>query len=270
MLDDGLHLGDCLELLKHVDDNSIDLAVSSPPYAVGKGYERRRSGKSYIWRAVWLSYQVFKQLQRVIKPGGYVFWNFGDSGMGKRAYRTEVTTTVPMSVWYWQIGRKTGFELQATRIWYKNFPAVSKSFVSQREPRPCFDYEHLWTWRKPGGSQKVRSYPASVRGVWADNDAKLFERLQIDKGGRLQAAHGADFPEYIPTLAILVYSDPGDIVLDPFAGTGTTGLSALKSGRRYILIEKDEMFCKFAKERLELATRQYSLPIDLVADTIEA
>ena len=176
--------------------------------------------------------------------------------MGKRAYSTEVTTTVPMSVWYWQIGRKTGFELQATRIWYKNFPAVSKPFVLQVEPRPAFDYEHLWTWRKPGGGpQQVNVYPASVRGVWADNDKKLFERLQIDKGGRLQAAHGADFPEYIPTLAILVYSGPGDIVLDPFAGTGTTGLSALKTGRRYILIEKDEMFCKFAKERLELATR---------------
>ena len=105
--------------------------------------------------------------------------------------------------------------------------------------------------------------------MWADNDKKLFERLQIDKGGRLQSAHGADFPEYIPTLAILVYSIPGDIVLDPFAGTATTGLSALKTGRRYIMIEKDEMFYKFAKERLELATRQYSLPIAMVADTIE-
>jgi DNA modification methylase len=271
MLDDGVHLGDCLDLLKDIDDNSIDLSVTSPPYAVAKFYERKRSGKSFIWRAVWLSYQVFKQYRRIIKPGGYVVWNFGDSGMGKRALNTEVTTTIPMSIWYWLIGRKTGFELQATRIWYKNFPAVSKSFVSQREPRPCFDYEHIWTFRKPGPvPQKVNVYPASLRGVWADNDAKLFERLQIDKGHRLQAAHGADFPEYIPALAILVYSDPGNVVLDPFGGTGTTGLSAIKTGRRYILIEKDETFCKFAKDRLELATRQYILPMEILSDTIEA
>lgn len=245
MLD--LRLGDCLELMGDIDADSIDLVVTSPPYGVGKEYERGNRKKTYLLHTVGLWYRAYKHFSRIVKPGGYVFWNFGDNGWGKQTLKTETLTTIPMSVWLWPIGRRTGFELQATRIWRKDFASMSKPFYMNHYPRPVFDYEHLWTWRRPDGTGKeiVNEHKIGRRGVW-DTHASTGTFIP-----NVLRYHPASFPKTIPEWALTVYSQPGGLVLDPFMGSGTTGIACIGMGRDFIGIEIDSEYFAIAEERLK-------------------
>lgn len=245
-------LGDCLEVLKGIPTGSIDLTVSSPPYGVNKSYEQKNGKQDPFWKTIWLLNAVFKQLARVTKPGGYICWNFGDNAYGKKVHCTETLTTIPMAIWYWPIGQKYGLELQATRIWRKNFAALGKPFFLNHHPRPVFDYEHIWTWRKPDGTGKevVNEHKIGRRGVWATNpNDEAFEgeyEANVLRGHTAKAA----FPTDIPRWCITVYSQPNDIVLDPFVGSGTTAVVAKQMDRRYIGIELNPVDCDYAINRV--------------------
>jgi len=221
-----VYFEDCRETLRRLPEGSINLVVTSPPYLVEKDYEKGMALVEYqdmLW-------QVYSGLARALKPGGYIVINFGDQARGKTLELTETHTTIPMSIFHWDTGRYLGLELQATRIWRKKFARMGIPFVCNHYPRPVFDYEHIWTWRKPDGTgkEKVRDRKLSQRGVLEFGDDHPLKRFP------------AAFPVGLPAWAIKVYSDPGDLVYDPFAGSGTTGLAALRLGRAFIGSEKDE------------------------------
>lgn len=246
--------GDATQVLRTIPAGVVDLSISSPPYGVGKKYEQNGHGQRQpLWRTIWLVNRVIGELARVTKPGGYICWNFGDNALGKQSLRTEVLTTVPMSIWYWQIGQKHGLELQATRIWRKTFASMAKPFFMNHHPRPALDYEHLWTWRKPDGTGKevVNEHKIGRRGVWATTPQdEAFEGEYEPNVLSKQDARAA-FPVAIPLNFITVYSQPGDIVLDPFMGSGSTAIAAMRSGRRYIGIDISELECARANARIQ-------------------
>ena len=240
-----LHEGDCLEVMGRIDDGSIDLIVTSPPYAVGKEYERAVAYGDYCR----MMESSLAEWNRVLKPGGYAVVNFGDYfNSGNRFYAADIPACYPATVNYFKWGVETaGLDLQATRIWRKQFARMGIPFVCNSHPRPVFDYEHVWAFRKKNGSP-----------VEFVNDRKLSQRGVIGEDWRGSAGlgkHCAAFPVGLPLWAIGVYSREGDLVLDPFAGSGTTGVACAESGRRFILIEKNAEYCKYARKRLGLAAR---------------
>ena len=90
------------------------------------------------------------------------------------------------------------------------------------------------------------------------NDRKLSQRGVVGEKWRGTAGigkHCAAFPVGLPLWAMSVYSHKGDLVLDPFGGSGTTGIACIESGRRFILIEKDAEYCEYALKRLKLASQ---------------
>jgi DNA modification methylase len=187
--------------------------------------------------------KVFKEVHRLLKPGGYFVVNFGDCyNSGNRFYEADVPSVFPASIWYYEWGREVGFDLQSTRIWRKQFARMTIPFVCNSHPRNIFDYEHVWAFRKKNGSSEefVNDRKLSQIGVlghgWS-SDAKL-------------NIHCAAFPYELPEWGVRVYSKPGDLVLDPFVGSGTTGLAALANGRKFIGIELDPKHAEYAKERL--------------------
>lgn len=221
----ALHLGDCSEVLKSIDA-TVHLAITSPPYLVSKDYEK---GWTFDYFAGLMS-SVFSEIHRILVPGGYFVVNFGDCyNSGNRFYDADVPSVFPASVWYWQWGKDAGFDLQATRIWRKQFAKMSIPFVCNDHPRSVFDYEHVWTWRKKNGSkdEKVNDRKLSQRGVIGDGWSSP---AKIDE-------HCAAFPVDLPHWAISVYSQEGDTVLDPFMGSGTTGVAAKMLNRDFIGIE---------------------------------
>lgn len=247
-----LIVGDCLKIMEEFPDNFIDLVVTSPPYGVAKEYETN-DPKQQLKDVEELTVNTFNKLIRIIKPGGYVCWNFGDNGYGKKINGTEVLTTIPMAIVVYPAGVNAGFELQATRIWKKAYNKMAFPFFLNHQPRPVFEYEHLWTWRKPDGigKQKVNSHSFSRHGIWATDSFNKEEECYIGyEPKKIKGLHCSAFPVQIPTKFITLYSDEGDLVLDPFVGSGTTALACKELNRNYIGIDISEEYIKIAEERL--------------------
>jgi len=229
----------CLETMKRMEDNFVDLTVTSPPYFLKKDYE-----KDWTWdKFDTLMKNVFLQVERILKPSGYFIINFGDNGFGRDNLKTECISTYPMSHYYWNI--KGNLELQATRIWRKQFAKIPFNGQAKIAPRNLFDYEHIWTFRKKDGTgkEKVRDIKLSCRGVLGED---WTSKAGLD-------IHCASFPIELPTWGIKVYSDENDIVLDPFMGSGTTAIACINTNRNFIGFEIDKHYCDIANERIRKA-----------------
>jgi DNA modification methylase len=231
--------GDCLENLKNICNDSIDLIVTSPPYYLKKEYEKTITYESYCN----MMQNSFVEWNRVLKRGGYTVVNFGDYfNSGNRFYDADVPSCYPAAINFFKWGiEKANMDLQATRIWRKQFAKMGIPFVCNIHPRPIFDYEHIWTFRKKNGSNKEIVV-----------DRKLTQRGVVGESWTSNAGlktHCAAFPIELPEWAITIYSKEKDTILDPFMGSGTTGLAAKNLNRNFIGIELDEKYYEIAKER---------------------
>jgi DNA modification methylase len=228
--------GDCVQIMSTMPDVCVDLVITSPPYFLAKSYEKDWTWQKYLD----LMDNVFKQVHRVLKPGKYFVVNFGDYfNSGNRFYDADVPSVYPATINYFEWGRKNQFDLQATRIWRKNFARMSIPFVCNDHPRPVFDYEHIWTFRRKNGSNQevVMDRKLSQRGVVGEH-----WRQPAELGN-----HEASFPLDLPLWAIDVYSaNKSDIVLDPFSGAGTTMLACVERERPCIGIELSGEHCETA------------------------
>lgn len=228
------------EFCSEVPKQSVSLVVTSPPYWLEKSYEKLWSWEEYEN----LMYSFYRACEYVVKPGGYIVVNFGDYfNSGNRFYNSEVPTVFPASVYHYQWGRAHDFDLQSTRIWRKQFARMGIPFVCNDHPRHVFDYEHVWTWRIRNGSRKeiVNDRKLSQRGVIGE-DWKSSARNSI---------HEAAFPIELPEWAIKVYSQPGDIVFDPFAGIGTTALACIRNDRIFIGCDIIEKYVDYGNKQIE-------------------
>lgn len=158
-----------------------------------------------------------------------VFVNFGE------------TTKYPktMAELYNNVFTKNGWLMHSRMVWAKQFAKCSLTGAMTAHTIPAAEWEYLWTFRKPPNSKEVhRCKNISLRGIWTAD------------GGAKYKGHPACFPVDIPKQAIMVWTDPGDLVVDPFCGTGTTGVAAINLGRRFIGIEIDKQYHALAVKRL--------------------
>ena len=234
--------GDCLEKMKDIPDGSVNLVLTSPPYYLNKEYEKTISYEDYCL----LMQKSFVEWNRILVGGGYAVVNFGDYfNSGNRFYKADVPSCYPATINYFEWGVKVaGMDLQATRIWRKQFARMGIPFVCNSHPRPVFDYEHIWSFRKKNGSNKEIVV-----------DRKITQRGVVGESWTSVAGlktHCASFPIELPEWAITVYSQDGAVILDPFMGSGTTGVACKNLNRNYILIEKEPEYIDIINKRLTL------------------
>jgi adenine-specific DNA-methyltransferase len=229
--------GNFEDVMPSIPDESVDLIFTSPPYAVGKDYEP--DGRfGILLRSLNI---CFRETERVLKRGGYAVFNFGDMIPGRDILDTDEPCEMPMGWVYWSFGLANGLMLQAQRVWQKEFAKITGGKQAISAPRPVQEFEHLYTFRKVGGGpQIVRNRQVSQRAVWST----VGEKAMDTKG------HPAAFPEGLVERVLSVYTEEGDVVLDPFAGSGTVGLVARRMGRKFILIEKEPGYVDGIKDRL--------------------
>jgi len=251
-----LKQGDCLDRMKEIPHNSVDLTVTSPPYDNLRTYNgNNESWSEDVWKG------VIKNLYLRSKPGGVVVWVVGDATVKG----SETGTSFKQALW----AMECGFNLHDTMIYSKpNFSAVGALKVRYA---PVFEYMFIWSKGKPKTFNPIKDKPNKTAGTHHKSPTIRGANGEIiknkpttikDFGQRYniweyvpnsKGLHPAPFPDELAEDHIKSWSNTGDLVFDPFLGSGTTGVAAKSLGRDFIGIELDEEYFRIAKERIDAA-----------------
>jgi len=237
-----------------VKDESVHCCITSPPYNAGIGYSRHNDSMDAADYLEMLS-DVWDECHRVLVPGGRIAVNVPFQMFTKPAYPLSAQVTL-------QLADK--FDFLNTVVWEKPGSSARCSFGSFRSPSAPFirdSTESIIIARKPGkfeipdGVLIQDNEKGGKYSPWLD--AKTFLSLTKDVWvmppvcpTAVKLAHPAPFPESVPTRVIKLYGFPGCTVLDPFAGSGTTGQAAKNLGCNAILCDIDLAYCEFMVDRL--------------------
>lgn len=228
------------EHMSHIPDHSVHLMVTSPPYNVSKEYDEDLSLQEYLD----LLRRVFSETYRVLVDGGRACINVAN--LGRKPY-------LPLSDYISKIMEEIGYLMRGEIIWNKGAGAgVSMawgSWMSASNPVLRDVHEYILIFSK--GAFK-RSKPADqadtiqkeqfmewTKSVWA-----------ITPESARKVGHPAPFPVELPYRLIQLYTYQKDVVLDPFMGSGSTAIAAIKSNRSYIGYEIDPAYLQLAQERI--------------------
>lgn len=252
--------GNCLDVLKTLEDESVDLTVTSPPYDNLRDYEGNNSTwNEDLWRG------VIKELYRLTKDGGVVVWVTQDQTKNFR----KSGTSFKMALCFIE----SGFGLFETCIyrkygaegawWNKRF-RVDHEYIMiffKGERPKYFNKEHLKIPSKHGGkvmrggaSRKKDGTTMKSRSMTINKmkcRGTIWEYLNGGDKDKVKRLHPATFPDQLAKDAINCFSKEGDVVLDPFLGSGTTAVACILLGRKYIGIELNPSYIEIAKKRIE-------------------
>jgi DNA modification methylase len=259
----GLHLGDARNL-SFIPDGSVHLVVTSPPYWTLKEYRRTKGQLGYV--ADYDEFlgeldKVWAHCLRVLVPGGRLIVVVGDVCLSRRKNNGR-HTVVPLHASIQEHCRTLGFDNLAPIIWYKIANAVYEverggGFLGKPfEPNAVIknDIEFILMQRKSGG-YRTPSIPARVLSVIsAENHQRWFQQIWQDVTGASTREHPAPYPPELAERLVRMFSFVGDTVLDPFLGTGTTTLAAMRWGRNSIGVEIDAHYLELTKARLDRET----------------
>ena len=213
--------GDCLEVMKDWPDNCVDLVVTDPPYNLGKNYgptcNDKMPEKKY-WK--WFK-DVFKQLYRISRDG-YLYFSHSDRG----TYKAQ-----PIII-------RLGYKYKQTLIWW------GKNGYSMSLHRKTWSYRHeAILFFEKGEAPPLE---AGDPGMWYTSVIEVPRPQSNFKEGR---CHPTQKP--IKLYSTLIQRTPGQLVFDPFCGSGTCCVAAKLLGRNYIGIDISEGYCKIARMRIK-------------------
>ena len=277
---DKIYNDDCINILKKIPDNSIDLIVTSPPYAGKRGTNQveKIPIKDYV---KWFL-PISLGLLRILKPTGSFVLNIKESAVKheRSTYVIELILRMREQGWYWTeeyIWRKnTSFPGKWSNrfrdAWERclHFTKNTEFKMNQEAVMvPMGDWAKSRFMKNNGTVKKkvrelakadrIRRTSNSKSGL-ARNVSKWINRDMVFPDNVLEFAvvnnnkkHSAAFPDTLPQWFIKLFTDTGDVVLDPFIGSGTTAISAIKLDRHYIGIEKQRKYWKVANKNIKLA-----------------
>jgi len=258
-------IGDCLEVLKNIPDNTFDLIVSSPPYS-----DQRRSTYGGIHPDDYVKWFLprAKELLRVLKPTGTFILNIKEKVVNgeRHTYVIELIQKMRQQGWLWT----------EEFIWHKKNTHPGKwpnrfrdlwERCLQFNKTKTFNMEQdnvkvpIGDWAKTRlknlGKNDKRRMVSSVGSGFGKDVSKWIGRDTVYPGNVLHMAtecgnknHSAVFPVGLPEWFIRLFTKEGDLVLDPFAGSGTTAIACVRTKRYYTMIEIQESYKKEIEKRL--------------------
>jgi len=238
---------DCLETMKGMDDNSIDLTITSPPYDSLRVY----NGYAFDFES------TSKELYRVTKEGGVLVWIVGDETIKGSETGTSFRQALGL--------KEAGFNLHDTMIWRKANPmpkfknkryscVFEYMFVLSKGQPKTFNplmqpnkkagelYDYTMKVKTTGKVRKKKTFNI--------NSEKYRDNIWEIAVSKNETDHPAVFPERLVSDHISSWSNEGDIIYDPFMGSGTTAIAAKKLGRNYIGSEISQEYCAIAVSRI--------------------
>jgi DNA modification methylase len=239
---------DCLfchtaESMDELPDSSVHLMITSPPYNVGKEYDDDLSLQEYL---AFLE-RVWGEVYRLLVPGGRACINVAN--LGRRPY-------LPLHAWITTSMLQMGFLMRGELIWNKAASASPStawgSWKSAANPTLRDVHEYILVFSK--GTFK-RQNPLRRQNTITDGQFLEYTKSvwTFPAEPASKVGHPAPFPLELPSRLIQLYSFLGEVVLDPFMGSGQTAIAALQAGRHYVGYELNPEYVELAQKRLRAA-----------------
>jgi site-specific DNA-methyltransferase (adenine-specific) len=262
-----LYQGDSVEMLNQFPEQQFDLIFADPPYFLSNGGFTCKSGKrASVQKGAWdvsrgveedhrFTLEWLKACQRVLKPTG-TLWVSG-------------TQHVIFNVGFGM--QKLGFKLLNTVTWYKpnaspnlscRYFTHSTELLIWASPKPAKTLQHTFNYAK----MKAENGGKQMRDVWnlprtgeeeltADGTGRMWTQIAPRREEKAFGSHPTQKPVALLERIIEASTPEDAVVLDPFNGSGTTGVAALKLGRRYVGMDLDEKYLELTKKRLDAVKR---------------
>jgi DNA modification methylase len=228
------------ENMTELPEASVHLMVTSPPYNVGKDYDEDFTLEEYL---AFLK-RVWREVERVLVPGGRACINMAN--LGRKPY-------IPLHAYIIRDMVDLGFLMRGEIIWDKGASAAAStawgSWQSPANPTLRDVHEYILVFSKGNFSRKKL---ADREGTISREEFLEFTKSvwTFPAESAKRVGHPAPFPVELPYRLLQLYTYSGEIVLDPFMGSGQTALAALKAGRRYVGYDNDDAYVKLADRRL--------------------
>jgi DNA modification methylase len=238
------------ENMVELPDNSVQLMITSPPYNVTKAYDQDLSLVEYLA----MLKNVWQETHRVLVPGGRACINIAN--LGRKPY-------IPLHSYIIRDMAELGFLMRGEIIWNKASSASPSTawgtWLSAANPVLRDIHEYILIFSKDSYTLERKKKENDItrdeflewtKSVWT------FSAVSAKKIG-----HPAPFPEELPHRLIKLLSYENDVVLDPFLGSGTTSLAAVKNGRNYVGYDLDEKYIELADRRIANYSNQMTLTL---------
>jgi site-specific DNA-methyltransferase (adenine-specific)/adenine-specific DNA-methyltransferase len=257
-----LYEGDTLNLLANLPSNLVRLIVTSPPYNLGKEYETRVGLRVYLDT----QREIIKELVRVLFDNGSICWQVGNY--------IEKGEVFPLDIYYYDIFKDFGLFLRNRIIWHFGHGLhASKRFSGRYETILWFTKSDKYIFNldnvripskypgkrhykgpnigKPSGNPSGKNpsdFWDQLNQEWEDG---IIDIPNVKSNHPEKTIHPCQFPIELIERCVLSLTDPGDWILDPFAGVGSSLIAALKNNRKAIGAEKEPTYCAITRERIQ-------------------
>ena len=257
-----LECGDALEFTKKLQDNSIHLIITSPPYNIGKSYETRMSIQEYLDTQS----ELIHELVRVLNSKGSICWQVGNY--------IENSEVFPLDIYYYPIFKDAGLKLRNRVVWHFGHGLhASKRFSGRYETLLWFTKEDDYTFnlddvRVPSKYPNKRHYKGGKKGelsgnplgknpsdfwgkIQKDFDSGLWEIPNVKANHIEKTEHPCQFPVELVERCVLAMTNKNDIVFDPYVGVASSLVAAVKHNRKALGVDRVEDYIKIGKNRLQ-------------------
>lgn len=270
--------GDVQDLLATLPDGCVKLVVSSPPYNIGKKYETRTPLDTYLAEQA----RIIRELYRVLQSEGSICWQVGNY--------VNAGEVIPLDVLFYPIFKSLGMKLRNRIVWHFGHGLHATKRLSGRyETLLWFTKTDIYTFnldpiRVPSKYPGKRYYKGPHQGKLSGNPAGknpsdvweimaeewetgLWDIPNVKSNHPEKTIHPAQFPIELVERCVLAFTDPHDLVFDPYSGVGSSIIAALKNNRRGLGSERDPEYVAIAKDRLtkfhrgQLPIRELGKPV---------
>lgn len=226
--------------MRHVPDNSVALACTSPPYNSSKDYDDNLTLDEYLA----LIRDVGEEVYRTLRPGGRYAINIAN--LGRKPY-------IPMHSFFYQMHIELGFLPMGEVIWQKAKGASGStawgSWMNAKSPRLRDLHEYILIFGKQAFSRPDRGESDITKEEFMAATLSIWE---IPPESAKRVGHPAPFPVPLIERLIRLFTYKGDVVLDPFIGSGTSAVAAVRTGRHYVGYDIEQEYCDLSERRIEL------------------
>ncbi len=256
-----INRGDCLDVIKHLDDGKFDLIITSPPYNIGKSYETKTSIEKYLQTQE----EIINELVRCLSDRGSLCWQVGNY--------IDKGEVFPLDIYYYQIFKNHGLKLRNRIVWHFGHGLhASNRFSGRYETILWFTKTDNYIFnldnvRVPSKYPGKRHFKGPKKGqpsgnplgknpsdIWQileqDWDTGLWDIPNVKSNHPEKTDHPCQFPIELVERCVLALTEEQSWVLDPFAGVGSSIIAAIKNNRNALGIERNETYCEIARKRI--------------------